>query len=182
MLRVVVIVAMILAMMKFVDWARTRMSRKNFALVLWSIFIAYLCGTIYCTLFSRVPGSGSTFEIRPFMSIIRMFKEPMEVGTEVTGLFAWFMKDAFPLVGIILNILLFVPFGYLLPILFPKLKPKHIIFIGCLCSIVTEATQYLLKMGWCETDDVIYNGLGTVFGLWILRTQCKRFNRKELSK
>ena len=57
------------------------------------------------------------------------------------------------------------PLGCLLPILFPKLKPKHVILIGCLCSITTEATQYLLKMGWCETDDVIHNTLGTALGV-----------------
>ena len=38
-------------------------------------------------------------------------------------------------------------------------NPTYIILIGCLCSIVTEATQYLLKMGWCETDDIIHNTL-----------------------
>ena len=57
-----------------------------------------------------------------------------------------------------------------MPILFPKLKPKHVILIGCLCSIATEASQYLLKMGWCETDDVIHNTLGV--WLW----QSKRLN------
>ena len=42
-------------------------------------------------------------------------------------------------------------------------NPTYIILIGCLCSIVTEATQYLLKMGWCETDDVINNTLVSVY-------------------
>lgn len=182
MLRVVVIMAIIFAMMQVVNWTNTRMSRKKFTVVLWGIFAAYVCGNVYCTLFSRVPGSGSMFEIRPFMSIVRMFNEPREVGTEVTGLFAWFMKDAFPFVGIILNILLFVPLGYLLPILFPKLKPKHVILIGCLFSIATEATQYLFKMGWCETDDVIHNTLGTAIGVWVWHLQSRRLNKPKINE
>ena len=78
--------AIIIVMMKVVNWTNTRMSWKKFTVVLWSIFAAYVCGNIYCTLFSRVPGSGSTFEIRPFMSIVRMFADPIEAGTEYTGL------------------------------------------------------------------------------------------------
>ena len=71
------------------------------------------------------------------------------------------------------------PLGCLLPILFPKLKPKHVILIGCLCSIATEATQYLLKMGWCETDDVIHNTLGTAIGVWVWYLQSKRLNKPK---
>ena len=102
--------------------------------------------------------------------------EPIEGGGKVAGLFAWFMSGAAPITGIILNILLYYPLGYLLPILFPKLKTKHVILIGCLCSIATEAIQYLLKMGWCETDDVIHNTLGTAIGVWVFLWRSKRLN------
>ena len=84
-----------------------------------------------------------------------------------------------PVESIILNILLYYPLGYLLPILFPKLKPKHVILIGCLCSIATEATQYLLRMGWCETDDVIHNTLGTAIGVFVWGLQSKRLNAQK---
>ena len=73
------------------------------------------------------------------------------------------------------------PLGCLLPILFPKLKPKHIILIGCLCSIATEATQCLLKMGWCETDDVIHNTLGITIGVWVWLWQSKRLNAQRIA-
>ena len=90
-----------------------------------------------------------------------------------------FLQGTPPIVSLILNILLYYPLGYLLPILFPQLKPKHVILIGCLCSIATEATQYLLKMGWCETDDVIHNTLGTAIGVWIWHLQSKRLNKPK---
>ena len=87
---------------------------------------------------------------------------------------ALFLDGTNSLDRLILNILLYYPLGYLLPILFPKIKPKHVILIGCLCSIATEAIQYLLKMGWCETDDVIHNTFGTAIGVWVWLWQSKR--------
>ena len=116
------------------------------------------------------------------MSIIRLFNEPVEGGGKVVGFFAWFMSGSAPVAGLILNILLYYPLGYLLPILFPKLKSKHVILIGCLCSIATEATQYLLKMGWCETDDVIHNTLGTAIGVWVWHLQSKRLNKPQINE
>ena len=92
---------------------------------------------------------------------------------------ALFLDGTNSLDRLILNILLYYPLGYLLPILFPKLKPKHVILIGCLCSIATEATQYILKMGWCETDDVIHNTLGTAIGVWVWHLQSKRLNKPK---
>ena len=134
---------------------------------------------MYCTTFSRVIASGVTVELRPFMSIVRLFNEPIEGGGKVVGLFAWFMNGAAPIVGLLLNILLYYPLGYLLPILFPKLKPKHVILIGCLCSIATEATQFLFKMGWCETDDVIHNTLGTATGVWVWLWQSQYMRKRQ---
>lgn len=144
--------------------------------LLWSVFCVYIIGNLYCTTFSRVVGSGITVELRPFMSIVRLFHEPMESGGKAVGFFAWFMNGATPIAGLILNILLYYPIGYILPILFQKLKPKCVILIGCLCSIATETTQYLLCMGWCETDDVIFNTLGTAIGVWVCFWQLKRLN------
>ena len=97
----------------------------------------------------------------------------------MTGFAALFLDNTLPIVSLILNILLYYPLGSLLPILFPKLKPKYVILIGCLCSIATEAPQYMLKIGWCETDDVIYNTLGTAIGVWVWCLQSKRLNKPK---
>ena len=131
------------------------------------VFAIYTIGNLYCTMFSREFGSGVTVDLRPFQTYFHLFEPTSEGGGKVYGLLALFMSGTLPIVGLILNILLYYPLGYLLPILSPKLKPKHVILIGCLCSIATEATQYLLKMGWCETDDVIHNTLGTAIGVWV---------------
>ena len=174
MFQIVSILVLIMCITIMIPYLFRRVSIGSYRNILWMMFVVYIAGYLYCTVFSREWGSGVTVEFRPFMSIVRLFDEPIEGGGKVVGLFAWFMSGAAPIVGIILNILLYYPLGYLLPILFPKLKPKHVIIIGCLCSIATEATQYLLKMGWCETDDVIHNTLGTAIGVWVWMWQSKR--------
>lgn len=93
-----------------------------------------------------------------------------------------FLQGTLPITSLILNIFLYYPLGYLLPILFPKLNIWHVILIGCLCSIATEATQYLLKMGWCETVDVIHNTLGTAIGVWVWHLQSKRLNKPKINE
>lgn len=144
----------------------------------WGVFAIYVLGNLYFTFLSRVPDSGQYLHLQPFRTYDRLFESATEAST-ATGFATVFLDNTLPIVGLILNILLYYPLGYLLPILFPKLKPKHIILIGCLCSIATEATQYLLKMGWCETDDVIHNTLGTAIGLWVWHLQSKRFIVRE---
>ena len=141
-------------------------------------FVIYVFGNLYFTLLSRVPDSGQYLELQPFRTYGILFKSATEEST-ATGFAAVFLDNTLPIVSLILNILLYYPLGYLLPILFPKLMTKHVILIGCLCSIATEATQYLLKMGWCETDDVIHNTLGTAIGVWVWLWQSKRLNAQR---
>ncbi len=149
---------------------------KRIALLVFSV---YLVGNLYFTLLSRTIGSGAFVELKPFHVYTRLFEKTIESGVATSGFAEKYLEGISPFAGLILNILLYYPLGYLLPIIFPKLKPKHIILIGCLCSIATEATQYILKMGWCETDDVIHNTLGTAIGVWIWHLQSKRLNKPK---
>ena len=151
---------------------------KASRMVLWIMLFAYIAGNLYFTVFSRNPGVTQHYELHPFKVYSRLFDVSQE-DVVATGFAAKFLYGTPPIVGLILNILLYYPLGYLLPILFPKLKPKHVILIGCLCSIATEATQYLLKMGWCETDDVIHNTLGTAIGVWVWLWQSKRLKAQR---
>lgn len=170
------VVLLIVAMMYIVREILHSRQHHIADLMIWSIFLVYTSGYLYFTVFSRQMGSGAFVELRPFQVYTRLFAEPIDAGNAAIGFAAKFLNNTPPIVGLILNILLYYPLGYLLPILFPKLKPKHVILIGCLCSIATEAIQYLLKMGWCETDDVIHNTLGTAIGVWVWLWQSKRLN------
>ena len=176
MLQIISVIAILLAMVRVVAWGQKTLPAKHFNWMLLMTFVVYVFGNLFCTLFSRVPGSGMTVELKPFMSIVRLFTNPVEAAGEVTGFFAWFMQGSLPIAGIVLNILLYLPLGYLLIILFPTLRNWQILLIGCLCSVVTELVQFVLEMGYCETDDVFYNTLGTAIGVWVCLWQSKCLN------
>ena len=168
------VIVLLLLMTCAIHYVLHTMQGKRVTFLIWGIFCAYTAGYLYFTILSRQLGSGAFLALRPFQVYARLFAEPADAGEAAVGFAAKFLNAIPPIVGLVLNILLYYPLGYLLPILFPKLKPKHVILIGCLCSIATEATQYLLKMGWCETDDVIHNTLGTAIGtgVWYLYSKC----------
>ncbi len=70
---------------------------------------------------------------------------------------------------IFLNILVFIPFGFMLPwaLNLPFWKS---VLVGLAFSVLLEATQFLFCLGFCETDDLIHNTLGTTigYGYWKL--------------
>lgn len=70
---------------------------------------------------------------------------------------------------IILNILLYIPLGYLLPFVFGKLKPWQVVAIAFGCSALTEVIQLVGKIGWFEFDDMLNNTMGCVIGLLMYR-------------
>lgn len=71
---------------------------------------------------------------------------------------------------ILMNILLTVPSGLLLPILFDRIKHPYLVSVATvlMLSMLTEILQYYTHLGLCETDDVINNILGCLLGMMIL--------------
>lgn len=143
-----------------------QLPRPAYRRMVWAAFIVYLLGNLYFTLLSRTPGTGVHLILQPFHSYVRLFEQKEYFSVDPTGFAALFLRDTSPLDSILLNILLYVPMGYCLSLLFPRMKRWHIVLIGLVCSLLTETAQFLLKMGWCETDDVLHNTLGTILGVW----------------
>lgn len=178
MIQITSILVIVLSLTISVPLLKNHDRTRNMKLISWIIFCVYWAGNLYFTLLSRISGSSQHCELQPFRVYGHLFESPVE-EIKASGFAAMFLQGTLPITGLFLNILIYYPLGYLLPILFSKLKPKHVIFIGCLCSIATEATQYLLKMGWCETDDVIHNTLGTAIGVLVWHLQSKRLNAQR---
>ncbi len=71
------------------------------------------------------------------------------------------------------NILLFMPLGFALPILFPVIKKGKVILIGLTVSLIIELIQGVASyfLGYIyrivDVDDLIMNTLGTVIGLLV---------------
>ena len=69
------------------------------------------------------------------------------------------------LTEIVLNILMLIPVGFLLPFL----VRKHTVLYGFLCSLCIEVFQLVTKRGYFEIDDLIHNTLGVVIGVGLYR-------------
>ena len=67
------------------------------------------------------------------------------------------------------NIVWFVPFGFLLPAIWQKLKSYHTIPLGFLLSLIIETGQLALSKGMFEIDDLVLNTLGTAIGCLIYK-------------
>lgn len=68
---------------------------------------------------------------------------------------------------VILNVLLFVPLGYVLPLAIRRVdKCSILLIISILLSAMIEITQLLTHRGWFDIDDIFHNGLGAFIG-WL---------------
>ena len=67
------------------------------------------------------------------------------------------------------NIAWFVPFGFLLPMIWQKLKSFYIIPLGFLLSLVIESGQLALNKGMFEIDDLVLNTAGCAVGYLIYK-------------
>lgn len=66
------------------------------------------------------------------------------------------------------NIVLFIPFGFIVPVLLPKIKHITQIFIAAfLTSLFFEMLQLLLALGTFDIDDCILNSIGAITGFLI---------------
>lgn len=70
------------------------------------------------------------------------------------------------LTQILANIILFIPFGFLLPCCFAKCrKYRYTVLYAALLSLVIELIQGIAQIGLFETDDIIHNTLGACIGV-----------------
>ncbi|THE10217.1 VanZ family protein [Bacillus timonensis] len=91
--------------------------------------------------------------------------------------------DHFPfhiwIINIAGNIGVFVPFGIVLPILFPKLSNFFLFLFAFIIGIFSlEILQLFSKLGSFDVDDIILNTVGAVIGFILLRLFRRRKNRR----
>lgn len=63
------------------------------------------------------------------------------------------------------NIIMFIPFGVLMPMVFKRMKKmRYCVFAGFLFSCIIEISQLITQRGFCQLDDVVTNTVGTFVG------------------
>ncbi len=86
----------------------------------------------------------------------------------------------------LLNVVLFIPVGFLLYQSFKKIQLWAIVFAGFIFSVSIELMQLGFRKGFCEVDDVVHNTFGCIVGLclsWLLKkrpdmTIVERLNKR----
>jgi glycopeptide antibiotics resistance protein len=74
---------------------------------------------------------------------------------------------------IYMNVLVFIPLGFLLGWTFGKSSVVKTILAGLVISAIVEALQFFIKRGFSEIDDIIHNTLGCFIGYCLFLLVCK---------
>ncbi len=120
------------------------------------------------TVFSRMP-EGRRYELELFWS----WKEALGIGSSNPLQQADFLEE------IILNIILLMPAGFLLPFVCNRpLRWTAGLTEGLLLSGCIEGLQLLLGRGLFEFDDILHNSIGCMAGCMIAGFIINRFRRK----
>lgn len=115
--------------------------------------LTYVLGILYITLFSRMGTVNTSIK----MDVFGDLKEALQSGS------------AEPMRHVLMNIALFVPFGFLFSMVHPKKlrSSAYPILTGAMFSTMIETIQMVFRIGQCDIDDIIGNTLGTVIGFLI---------------
>lgn len=144
------------------------------------LFTIYLGGYLYFTFFSREAGAVAVVRLQPLRAYRLAFTFDSGFLHVIKQIFTQGLSEGFnsihiesteSLKGIILNILLFIPFGYMLPCIFRKLQKAFwgVVLIGFVCSLLTETVQLVTHLGWFDLDDLLNNTIGCVLGVVFYR-------------
>ena len=81
------------------------------------------------------------------------------------------------------NIVAFIPFGFFLPVLYPKCRSVlFTVFFSFECSLMVETIQLVSKVGSFDVDDMLLNTVGGFLGclafFWMNRIR-RSYEAKE---
>lgn len=80
-----------------------------------------------------------------------------------------------------LNVLLFVPFGFFLPMLWKEFRSiKRVALAGIVATSFIEISQLFTGRA-TDIDDIITNSIGTLIGYFIVRFVTENFTKRTLS-
>ena len=121
----------------------------------WPLMLVWLAGLVYAAFLIRTPYAAPLVLFDPLHALKLFLK--------ADGL--TFLKRLGYLEGAGLNILLFVPFGYLLPMLWKRAdRWWKVLLCGFAASLVIELLQLVTRYGMFDLDDLMHNTLGALLG------------------
>lgn len=139
------------------------MHEPRVRLVMILLLSVYVAGVFHFT------GTGTIYHIRQY---------GLDAMTTQTNLIL-FSAESIDVVAYLLNVVLFLPLGFLLPLLWPKLNRFwKILLSGIAFSLLIELSQ-LLNIRNSDVDDLLLNTLGAVAGFALYRAFSAITKREE---
>lgn len=115
----------------------------------WCIFGGYVSFIFCATVLFRDQAEEIRYSLQPFLTYANLYNRRIA--------------------EVVLNVLMFIPIGFLSGIAFKNAESIKVIGLGCLLSLSIEILQLLTLRGVCNIDDVIHNTLGCAIGYGIYR-------------
>lgn len=145
--------------------------KKHIIIIGRLLFYVYILLLSYFLFFSERYGRDSVtqqFNLQLFKEIKRFIKHREQIGLE------GFVVNIFG------NVIAFMPYGFLLPLLNRAYRRFFIIAIlSIVFSLVVETAQLLLRVGVFDVDDILLNSLGGVLGYIIFLVIHSLYKRME---
>ena len=136
-------------MIKFLRNLLRHPTASRIALI--AAFFAYVFAVLSITLLFRAP-IFSTIELDPIASYRRAANAPAHLAV-------------IEIRNVILNVIMFVPLGIFLPLLFKKFHKIYLVLsVAFLTSLAIETLQFATRRGVFSLEDIIHNTLGAVLG------------------
>lgn len=117
------------------------------------------------------------------ITVFRSNSYPIEMSVNLslfTDLVATYYENGIWMVLYLVvgNIVWFVPFGFLVPLIWQKLKSYVVIPLGFCLSLIIEVSQLVSGKGMFEIDDLVLNILGAAIGYLACKAYC-RFRKQN---
>lgn len=174
MLAAIVLDAVVLQRMRDKPYRR----RVEFAsLLLYVLLLAY------ATFLSRTVTEVYSYRLSVMNSARQAFALDGNLWELIKGDFSLLrISDLRSLEGIVINILLFIPLGFLITRIW-SLRWWQVMLIGMFTSAAIELLQLVTKLGMLDVDDWIFNTLGTSLGIvlqhLIMRAEAHKQKRRN---
>lgn len=128
--------------------------KQDIAAILLGVSVALI---LWVTVLSRDVQTESTILFHPLHSLSKIGRELLRNGIRSNSL------------G---NIVLFLPFGILLPIATGQKRAYGTVLAAFCFSFLIEAMQMITGRGFPDVDDLIFNTTGALVGFGLLRAVC----------
>ena len=110
---------------------------------------------------------------------VRIFLEPMSIRERFIYAMSYFELDD-SISSMILNVIIFIPFGILVPLLRGKASALTTIALAFLTTLAIESAQLIVAFGYFTYMDLICNTVGAVLGVIIFIALRKRLSERAI--